>query len=256
MMEILETKKGLGKLIALVLIILAIYLGLLSLAKIGEIRAGSQFANINNISVSGKGDVTSFANIAQVNFSAIEVAKTVAEAQKMVALKVNKSIDYLNQSGVQEKDIKTENYSIYPKYEYREEQIVKPVLVGYEVSQSVRVKIRKIDEVGEILEGLGNLNIFNLSGPNFDIEDKELLQAEARNKAIQNAKEKAGRLAKDLGVRLGKIVSFNEGGEFGYDRYLANSEKLSFSPDGESTPNIPTGEEKIVSNVTIIYQIR
>ena len=262
-----DERKRLGKLGAGLLFFLSIYVAVLAFAKVKEIRNGGQFTNVNTISVEGKGEVKALANIAQVYFSVNQTAKTAAEAQKKAAVISNQSLEYLRSVGVAEKDIKTENYTLYPKYEYREERIIcvtfpcpqppgKSVLVGYEASQSIRVKIKELDKTGEILEGLGKFAVSNLNGPNFSIEDKELLEAEARGKAIKDAKGKATKLAKELGVRLGKIVSFNEGGDFGYGGYVQTSERFSLDAVGKVIPELPKGAERIVSNVTITYQIK
>jgi len=267
MLEIWEDKKMSKRAVGLLLWVLAFYITILSIAKLGEIGRGGQLGNLSVISVEGEGEVWATANIAQIYFSVSQTAKTAAEAQKKAALIWNQSLAYLKSAGIPEKDIKTENYSIYPKYEYVEERIVcvtfpcpqppaKSVLKGYEVSQSVKVKIRKVDETGVILEGLGKLGISNLNGPNFTIEDKELLKDEARKKAIRNAKEKAVKLADDLGVRLGKIVSFSDAADFGYDRYLGAAENISLGAATNVIPGLPKGEEKIISHVTITYELR
>src|SRR3989338_6144941 len=91
----------------------------------------------------------------------------------------------------------------------------KSVISGYEASESITVKVRNTDDVGTIMQGLGTIGVSNLSGPNFSIDDEDALKAEARKKAIDDAREKAKILAKDLGVRLGRISSFSEGGGYG-----------------------------------------
>ncbi len=258
-----EDRKKLSKLAACLLVFLSLYVALLSLDKIAELRRGGQFPNVSSVSVSGKGEVRAVANVAEVRYSVSQTGKTAAEAQKKATVISNQSLEYLRGAGLSEKDIKTESYTVYPKYEYREERIIcvtypcpqppgKSILVGYEASQSIRVKIKDLDKTGAILEGLGKLAVSNLSGPNFRIEDNEALEAQARSLAIADAKEKAARLAKELGVRLGKIVSFNEGADFGYD----GGERFSLGAFNKAAPELPKGEEKIISTVTITYELR
>lgn len=188
-------------------------------------------------------------------------------AQKDVTSRVSATIDFLKKSGIEEKDIKTTNYNAYPKYEYQRAsaeicasgncQPGKQVLVGYEVSETVSVKIRNTDDTGKIVAGLGKLSVSDISGPNFAIDDEDALKAEARKKAIDDAKTKADILAKELGVKLVRVVSFNENNG-GYPIYYA---KAAMGMGGAMetdavAPRIEKGENKISVDVNISYEIR
>ncbi len=224
----------------------------------------------NTIVLSGHGEVSAIPDIANVSFNIRKDGKTVKEAQEMVAVVEKVSLDFLKSSAVEEKDIKTTNASFNPKYEYRyDTKIMMPcnewgcpprpgknVISGYEAYESITVKVRKTDDVGKIMQGLGGLGVTDLNGPNFAIDDEDGLKAEARKMAIEEAKEKAKVLAKDLGVRLGKIVSFNEGGDYGEPIYYGK-EMMAEGMGGDSSPaEIPKGENTITSDVTIVYEIK
>lgn len=232
----------------------------------------------NTITLSGHGEVTAVPNIASVYFTITKDSNTVKEAQVLVAGIEKKSLDFLKSSNVLDKDIQTANASFSPKYEYRQAVCPpipmgagtagitvnpsspyycpqgKQVIVGYTASESITVKVRNTDDVGKIMQGLGALGVSDLSGPNFSIDNEDGLKAEARKKAIDDAKAKAVVLAKDLGVRLGKITSFNESGNYPVPMY-AKMDTASIS--GASVPAvIPAGENTISSDVTITYEIK
>jgi hypothetical protein len=264
-----ETDRIKRKLLALfgVLLIVAIIFifteAVNTVKKFGYIGAGVQPTNV--ISVSGEGEVFAVPDIAEISFSAHVEKKTVSEAQKEVTDTMNAALDFVKSSGIDEKDIKTTGYSAYPKYEtevggpcstyYCPPR--KQVLSGYEVSHTVLVKVRDTDKVGAILEGLGNLKVTDISGPNFSIDDDNVLKAEARKKAIDDAKSKADVLAKDLGVKLVRITGFSESGN--YPIYYAKSATMGIGgamDESAPSPSIPTGENKITSNVTITYEIK
>src|SRR3989338_2739583 len=205
----------------------------------------------NTITLSGHGEVSAVPDVASIYFTITKEAKTSKQALDGVAEIEKKALDFLRSKSIADKDIKTENASSYPKYEYRYEDSLdnlappsvyprpgKNVLVGYEASESITVKIRNADDAGAIVQGLGGVGASNLSGPNFTIDkDKEdVLKAEARKKAIDDAKEKAKILAKDLGVRLGKVVSFNEGGNYG-DMYYAKAEMMQAGVSSSPAPS-------------------
>ncbi len=220
------------------------------------------------ISVSGDGEAYAAPDIATVSFSITNESKQSADARKEVDENMKKIHEFLTQSGVAEKDIRTTGYDLYPKYEWQEQRIAciaypcpqppgKQVLVGYEVSQSVEVKVRKLDDAGKILGGLSDNGATNVSGLNFMVENEDAVQREAREKAIAKAKTKAKELAEDLGVSLVRIVSFNEGGDYPifYGRASAKMELMA-ADAGMPPADIPVGENKYTSNVTIVYEIR
>ncbi|OGZ04441.1 MAG: hypothetical protein A2648_01725 [Candidatus Lloydbacteria bacterium RIFCSPHIGHO2_01_FULL_41_20] len=251
------------------LIILASFF--LVVRVVAEIKAydfiGGAVASSNVISINGQGEVFAVPDIANITFSIREEGKSVADTQKKVSAKIDDALDFLKSSGVEDKDIKTVSYNAYPKYEYQSggaspaiypPQPGKQVLVGYEVSQSISVKVRDTNKVGAILEGIAKAGISEISGPDFSIDDDESLKSEARKKAIDDAKSKAQILADDLGVKLVRIVTFSEGGN--YPIYYAKAE-MSYGMGGATesrapTPSLPGGENKIISNVTVTYEIR
>lgn len=225
----------------------------------------------NTITLSGHGEVSAVPDVANVYFTIRKEAKTAKEAQNKVAEIERKALDFLKSKNIAEKDIKTENASVYPKYDYTRAlcpQIEaggvsgtaydcggrKQVLTGYEASESITVKIRNVDDAGTIMQGLGAAGVSDLSGPNFAIDDEDALKAQARKKAIDDAREKAEALAKDLGVRLGRISNFSESGGYPiiYGKAMMDS-AVSSSP---APAEIPKGENTISSDVTITYEIR
>ncbi|MEK7105031.1 MAG: SIMPL domain-containing protein [Patescibacteria group bacterium] len=223
----------------------------------------------NTITFSGHGEVSAVPDIANVYFTISKDSKTVKEAQALVAEIEKKSLDFLKENNVLEKDIKTSNASFYPKYEYKYDTKItmpctqyncpptpgKNVITGYTASESITVKVRNTDDVGKIMQGLGTLGVSDLNGPNFAIDNEDGLKAEARKKAIDNAKEKAEVLAKDLGVRLGKITSFNESDN--YPRPMYTKTIMESAVSGAPAPaEIPKGENTISSDVSITYEIR
>jgi len=221
----------------------------------------------NTISFSGHGEVSAVPDVANVDFTISKDAKTVKEAQDAVAQIEKKSLDFLKTSNVLEKDIKTSNASFYPKYDFVYTTDVvcgaltcpprptKQVISGYTASESITVKIRNTDDVGKIIEGLGTLGVSDLNGPNFAIDNEDSLKDSARKLAIDEAKLKAKNLAKDLGIRLGKITSFSENGNYPVPMYAKTM--TSDTAVGASAPaQLPVGENIISSDVTITYEIK
>lgn len=267
-MEIATNEKSrLVKIVIAFLILLSVYFAVKIVSEMKSYRyiGGGALAS-NTISFDGKGEVMASPDLATISFTIRETSKEMKDAQTKVTTKETAVLDFLEKNDVEKKDIKTESYSSYPKYDYgtpcyygsmmpcRQDT---PKIIGYEVSEYVSVKIHDLAKVGEIVKGIGAVEISEITGPNFSVEKEDELKAEARKMAIEEAKAKAKVLSKDLGVRLVRIVNFSENGNGYYPMaYTAKGMMDSASSISAPAPELPTGENKITSNITITYEIR
>ena len=220
---------------------------------------------VASISVTGDGEVTAVPDIATVTFTVRESAKTVPEAQKLAETKISKGLKNLESIGVEKKDVKTLSYTVNPKYETQQAGVCtmyscppsKTVVVGYEVAQSVSVKVRKVDQAGDVIGLLGKENITEISGPDFTVDDMDRVKADARAEAIKKAQDKAEAEAKALGVSLGSIISFNEDNG-GYYPVMYEAKAMSLGVGGAASDSVslPQVENVIKARVTITYTLR
>lgn len=223
------------------------------------------------IAVSGEGEAFAIPDIAEISFAITHEAKTPAEARAKVDEKMATIEKFLETNGVDKKDIKTTGYNLYPKYEWQQPRAFpcnefrcpptppgKQILLGYEVTQSINVKIRKIDNAGTVLGGLTDKGAANVSGLTFKVDNEDAVKEEARNEAISKAKIKAKKLADELDVNLVRMTSFHEGGNYPIYDY-ARSESVGMKASVAVAPvpaTIPVGENTYTSNVTIVYEVR
>lgn len=271
----MDEKTRLMKVLYVLAILGCVYLGAKTITEIKGYRyIGGGVAAGSTMSFEGKGEVMAKPDIATVSFTIREKAGDLKTAQANVTAKEKSAIDYLTGKGIDKEDIKTENYNSYPTYSNNvvcaETMIYPPSggssmpcrpteqkISGYEVSEYVTVKIREESKTGEIVTGIGNLGIKELNGPNYTIENEDNLKEEARKMAIEDAKKKAEKLSRDLGVRLVRIVSFSESGNYPMPYYAKDAMAVESSAGRAApSPELPTGENKIMSNVTITYEIR
>lgn len=248
-----------GKIIKWVVVVIVITFILSVVLDRGDWRGDGK--PVNTISFSGKGEVVVQPDIVTISFGVSAENLDVSKAQTESATKMNNIIDFLGTKGVDKKDIKTTNYSIYPRYDYINNNQTYPyggkqVLAAYVVSQNVEVKIRKVGDAGAILSGVGEYGVTDISGLNFSLDKIDEVKDQARDLAIEDAKTQAKSLAKSLGVRLVKITSFSENAN--YPMYYGMEKAMNVGMGGDSAvaPQIPVGENKITSNVTITYEIR
>lgn len=214
----------------------------------------------NTISITGKGEIYAKPDLALTSFSVVTEAKTVDEALTTNTEKMNAVIESMKTLEVEEKDLKTTSFNIQPRYEWETDlssslwpQPRNRVLVGYEVTQSLQVKIRDLAKVGEIIKSATDAGSNQVGNLQFTIDDEEGLKKQARELAIKDAKAKAKDLSSQLEVRLVKIVSFSESSAS--PRYYGLQEASYDYAESVSVPQIETGENKIEVNVYITYQI-
>lgn len=261
-----QTGERLRKALFVAVVLLAVFLGVQVLAGIQGLRyIGAGVTATNTISVSGYGEAFGAADIATFTFSVVSEKSTVAAAQAEATAKINDITKYLSDAGIDKKDIQTTDYSVYPQYDYQTVNCSagvycpggKQVLRGYQVRQSTSVKVRDTAKAGDLLTGVGGKGASEVSGLTFTFDDPNKLQNESRSKAIADAKKKADELAKELGVTLVRVVSFNENGSNPGPMYYAKAMAMdSAGSSAPAAPEISVGQNKVTSNVSITYEIR
>ncbi|HYD92982.1 MAG TPA: SIMPL domain-containing protein [Candidatus Paceibacterota bacterium] len=244
---------------AAALSLLALFLLVLTIHQIGNL--GRYTSYTNTITVEGTGTGTMVPNLATVSFTVFETAPTVAEAQAEATAKTDAALATMENLGIEEKDLKTTSYSISPEYATVPPcygtycPMSAPRITGYQVSQTVDVKVHDTTKAGDVLQALGSLGVQNVYGPNFTVDEDDAIKNVAREEAIENAKAKAEALADQLGVRLGKVVSFYENTGpypmYGYD----GKGGAGMMEVAQSAPSLPTGEQETTVSVSVTFEI-
>ncbi len=247
-------------------IFLIIFLGVISIKEMKSIAyVGKDTPVTNSITVSGKGETVSIPDVATFSFGVTETAKMVDEAQSKATTKINAALKAIKDGGVADKDIKTLSYNINPHYEYINGACVtgycqpgKSTLTGYDVSQTIQVKVRDLKKAGALFATIGSLDVQNVNELTFSIDDIDTVKEEARELAIEDAQEKAKTLSKQLGVNLVRIVNFYDQSDEPNYPYAAESMNMGMAVKSTMAPvpDVPAGEQKVISKVSITYEIR
>ncbi|MGD1118244.1 MAG: SIMPL domain-containing protein [Dehalococcoidales bacterium] len=245
------------KKIWLVAIGVVLLLGTILLASCGT-ESSPSVSNYNSqqagIWVSGEGKVTATPDVAILSLGIQAQETDVAPAQSEAAAAMDKVRTALKDAGIADKDIQTTYFSIQPVYQYDNNK-QQSILSGYQVTNTVTVKVRKVDQTGPILDAVSAAggNLIRVNNVAFTIDDPTPSYAQARVKAVADAIAKAKQLADNAGVKLGKLTYITESNNTPSPIYRTDMTSGAVAP--ATTTPISTGEIDIITDVQIAYAI-
>lgn len=210
----------------------------------------------DTITLDGEGKVTARPDVAQIQLGVVTEGLTVKDIQQKNTDKMNAIIAAIKAMDIQPADIQTQDYNLSPKYDWTSG---KQVLTGYTVTQNVMVKVRNLDKVGDVIAKAGELGANQVGDVSFVIDDPKALQAQARDKAIDNAKAKADELAKKLGLNVARVVSFSEsnGSVVVPQPYMMMDKAMAAGSNAAPVaPQIEAGSQDVISNVSVTFEVR
>ena len=189
------------------------------------------------ISVTGEGTLSLEPDLTLVNIGVETTATTVAEARGEAASAMAAIIAAVKAYGLEDRDIQTRSFNIWPQYEFQDEvtplgrRSSKQVLVGYRVSNTASIKVRDLDNVGVIIDDIAEAggDATRINGISFTVEDPKPFMAALREAAVLDALAKAQQFADLTNVLVGRLVYIAEAGrgapiisqDFGVERAFA-----------------------------------
>lgn len=206
------------------------------------------------ITVTGEDKVYVKPDIAKVDLGVKTEEKTSQDAVNKNNEITNRIIKAVKDLGVDEKDIQTTSYNLSAVYDYTERG---RNFVGYSLNQQITVKIRNFDIVGDVLDRATAEGANSIGDLQFTIEDPEKAQADARAKAIENAKEKALVLTQQAGLKIVKLSNISEGYSTPSTNIMYAKGMGSASVDSESVaPSVQSGQLEVTSTVYLTYRVK
>ncbi len=235
-------------------LVIIILIGLVLAASL--VRHANAVIPSRTITVSAEGQAHIAPDIATLDFAVVSQGTTAQAVQEANTAKINLAIDYLKQQGVEAKDIQTSNYNLYPRYRYNNETGESSIF-GYEVTQTVSVKIRDLDKAGAIVGGLAGAGVNQISSFAYSIENPEAPRDAARAEAFDEALAKAQTMADQIGVRIARVVTFSESvGGGGYPMPYYYAREAAMDSKGGAAPSLEPGQEEVIVSVSVTYEIR
>lgn len=206
--------------------------------------------------VSGEGKVYAVPDIAKITIGIEDTRLSLADVQKSVNTKTQTLTKAIKDLGIEDKDIRTTSYNLYPQYDYSRNTTQ---ITDYRLSVTYEITIRDTDKINGVISTATSSGA-NMEGSiSFDLSDsvkKEKL-LEARKLAVTEAKEKAEGLAASAGLTLGKIINISENQNPNSPRPLYATNAAGKGQDEVAAlPSIQTGQTEIDITVNLSYEIR
>jgi uncharacterized protein YggE len=216
-----------------------------------EVTVAGDAQTSQGIAVSGQGTVSVTPDLAVINLGVEVSAATVADARGQAADAMQAIQDAITGLGVEERDIQTQYFNIYPQYSYADDKA--PTITGFTVSNQSSVKVRNLDNVSAVLDAAIDAggDAVRVNGISFTVEDPEEHLADARREAVENARAHAEVLADAAGVTLGDAISINESIGGGVGPYPA----FERSADAGGATPVNPGEQELTISVSVVYGI-
>lgn len=208
----------------------------------------------NLFTSSGTAELETIPDEASVSLGIDVKRSTVAEAQDEANRVINTISDRLKGLGIDKEDIKTQNYSIRPDYNYNGGN---RKITGYRVTANLRVKLTDFDKLNAVIDMATAEGANQVGGINFSLskEKQKELKKQAREEAIADAKENAKELARLSGVRLGKVVDVSESRGGSPRPYYGGANLMMMDSVAESAPtSIEPGSATYSYSVTLSYE--
>jgi uncharacterized protein YggE len=221
---------------------------------------------LRTITVVGRGEVKAKPDIATVNLGVEVTAPTVSEAMTEANARMETILAAMKALGIADKDIQTSNFSI--NFERREptapaaSEPTAGAKTGstqvpsgfYRVNNMIQVTIRDLDKVGDVLDAAVEAGANNVWGVSFGLDNTEALEAQAREKAVADARSRAESLAKLNGVAMGDVISVSE--VIGGGPSPMYAEAASFKGLGGGGAPVEPGELTFATQIQAVYGIR
>lgn len=227
--------------------------GVLAVLTVLALPAAAQDETPRRIVVTGTGEARARPDVAVISAGVVVQSDTASAALAANSQAMEAVLQQLRDAGVAAEDVQTSNFSVTPLYERlppERQTDAPPRIVGYQVANQVTARVREIDRLGVVLDGLVRAGATNIDGPWFDIADPAQVLGEARDAAIADALARARRYAAAAGVQLGQIISIEEAGSFAPPpRPMMRAEAMA-----ADVPIAP-GQTELSASVTVTFAL-
>jgi uncharacterized protein YggE len=205
------------------------------------------------IKVEGQGAITAEPDQVIIQISVIEEGVSVEDLVAKVKTKMARILTALKSFDIPKKDLQTTQYSIEPKNEFANG---KSQRVGYVVNNSLKIDLKKISKIGDVLAALSTNDTAQLNGLTFGFSEPAKLQEDALKLAVEDAHAKAMVIANEAGVELGPVYSIEQKGvNMPTIRPLGETQG-GIHLDMLSSVQVEPGTDQVTAQVEVVYTLK
>ena len=232
-----------------------ILLGCLGFGIISTLQAAEKDKEPRSMIVQGQGKAAAIPDVAVLSIEVSQDGPELDPVLSQVRRDINKVLDALKKQDIADKDVRTELFRVQPKMEADKRGNARRV--GFTVVNRVSVKVRDLKKTGKVLSAALGAGATTVNGPDFEIDNPQIVEKEALAAAVRDAKSKAETLAQAAGVTLGPILAMNPqqvAWPMQGRRFAARGMMMSEGMAAEEP--IAAGEQTLMAHVTISFEIR
>lgn len=220
--------------------------------------------------VSGEGQSRRVPDVAVFSAGVVTQGKTGGDALSVNATRMDEVVKALKRASIADRDIQTSALSLQPQYSNPDQeaqirarmtrepyvapaQPQAPRIIGYEARNNVQVRVRKLGEMGRIIDTLVQAGANQVDGPSFTLDEPKAALDEARTAAVREARSRAELYARAAGLRISRILSISEGGGY-YPQPIIVTGRMAGAPPAPPPPPSPVAPGELMLGATVSIQ--
>lgn len=212
--------------------------------------APAMAAEPTSLTLTASAEVSRAPDLVTVSGGVTTTAPSAGAAMAENARTMTAVIAAVKKAGVAERDVQTQGLSLQPQYSYESR---KQVLTGYQASNTVRLRLRDVENVGPLLDTLVKAGANQISGPDFALDKPEAALDEARREAVAKARARATLYAEAAGMKVARIAAISEG-SLGTPEPRPLLRSMAVAEDSASPPVAP-GEVSLGVSLTVRFDL-
>lgn len=216
------------------------------------ISAPIEYIGEKTITANGNASISVSPDMAYISIGVVSEDKKLTNAQNTANKNMNTVIESLKKLGIVDKEIKTTNYSVNPKYDWNN-TTGESKIVGYTVNNTVEVTVNNLDELGTIIDTVTASGSNQVGSIAFALKDESTVYNQALQAAVKNAKTKANAMAKGLEVTIVSPVKITE---TGYSNPIIYNTGLYAETASFDKTSISSGQLNVTASVSVEFSFK
>jgi uncharacterized protein len=192
-------------------------------------------------------------DMATVSAGVVTQARTARAAMEDNARRMSAAFTALKAAGIADRDMQTSGINLSPQYTYVANQ--RPTIKGYEVSNRVSVRIRKLENIGPVLDALVAQGVNEITGPTFGLDNPEAELDTARTEAMATAMRRADLYARASGMRVKRVLTINESGGYEPPQPRPMMAMARMANDASAETPVAPGEVTLSIQLSVSFEL-